>query len=158
MSIMNEPVLATILCPTDFSIGAEEALRYALFLARAHRAKVKLLHVDDFSSFGLPGGGAMIEERHDEQWAELDAIAARHRGDVAIETDLAHGTPYQTIVEYAGLADADMIVIGTHGRTGVSRMLLGSVAERVVRTSHVPVLTVRHPEYAAPPPSGLPMG
>lgn len=156
---MSEPLIATILCPTDFSIGAEEALRYALFLARVHGAKVKLVHVDDFSSFGFPGAGPMIEERHEKQWAELDALAARHRSDeVAIETDLAHGTAYETIVEYAGLADADMIVLGTHGRTGLSRMLLGSVAERVVRTSRVPVLTVRHPEFAAAPPPGFAIG
>jgi nucleotide-binding universal stress UspA family protein len=156
---VSDPVIHTILCPTDFSIGSDEALRYALFLGRVHGAKVKIVHVDDYASLGLPGDGPLIEDRHEQLWAKLDEVAERHQGDgPKIERDLAHGTAYEAIVEYAGLADADLIVLGTHGRTGLSRMLLGSVAERVVRTSRIPVLTVRHPEYAAPAGGGVPVG
>lgn len=146
---MADPELRTILCPVDFSLGAEEALRYALFLARTHGAKVRVLHVDDFASFGVPGEAGLVEQRHARLGEQLRELVNRYRGGVDIEARLQSGIPYEAIVEASHDPEVDMIVLGTHGRTGLKRLLVGSVAERVVRTAHVPVVTVRHPEYAS---------
>lgn len=155
---MTDPVVATILCPTDFSLGAEEALRHALFFARTFDAKVVLVHVDASGSMELPGLAGLEEDRRDALTGQLEALAARHADEgVAIETALVHGTPYEAIVAHAAVVDADLIVLGTHGRTGVERVLLGSVAERVVRLSPVPVVTVRTAHHDTPATDGVPL-
>jgi len=73
----------------------------------------------------------------------VGAVADRaEEAGVEVETDLRRGDPHREIIDYAGEVDADLIVMGTHGRTGLDRYLIGSVAERVVRTADAPVLTV----------------
>lgn len=154
---MADPVIRTVLCPTDFSAGAESALRHALFFARTFGAKLCLVHVDDAASMEVPGASGLEEDRRDRMHGELDALAARHADEgVEIEVELLHGDPADAIVAHAAVVDADLIVLGTHGRTGLARVLLGSVAERVVRHSPTPVVTVRSAHHDTPP-SGLPI-
>ncbi len=149
----------TILAATDFSTPAENAARLARDLSRRFDAHLHMLHVvvilDD----------AFLEKEHRRQLEELmeDTGEARRtvmendaeaRTGVEITSHLVRGlAPGETIVESAENLGCDLIVMGTHGRRGISHLLLGSVAERVVRTSAVPVLTVR--SDAAINPEGI---
>jgi len=143
----------TILVPSDFSECSDEALRYGLELARRFDASLHLLHVvqDPVTQpWAAEGFSAPLFEVV-EQWqrqaeARLRASvpdADRHRVTVASVV----ATPYAEILAYAAANDVDLIVMGTHGRSGVSHMLLGSIAERVVRRAPCPVLTVRRPQH-----------
>ena len=139
-----------ILTPIDFSEGSEHALRYALELAEKLRAEVHALHAYQQPIYVLPEGamdpGTLPEEEVAQAARErLDRFEARH--DRVERSLLREGPAARCIVDAAEELGADLIVMGTHGRTGLARMLIGSVAERVVRTSTVPVLTV-------PPPAG----
>jgi nucleotide-binding universal stress UspA family protein len=92
---------------------------------------------------------ALSEQYRDQGRKDLDKILElpRHKGaGVHITRHLTEGKPHEEICRFAEQRDADIIVMGTHGRTGLARLLLGSVAERVVRTSNIPVLTVPIPE------------
>ena len=158
-----------ILIPTDFSEPANRALHYALEEATFHHATVTLLHVlpartgtDVYFIAGRPGARTDFEpalERrlgtstppqpmvvlHDHHEAALtqlrDLMPASFQG--TWDVDVTAGPPAETIVHVAHERDADLIVIGTHGRTGLSHVLLGSVAEKVVRLAPCPVLTVK---------------
>ncbi len=138
-----------ILVPTDLSEGAEEALDYACELARQLDAKVHLLHVIGIPALGVPELGVALTSTvidslvRDDQDA-LDRLADRKRhlatfGEVMLRTGDARDLINQTAKEIP----ADLIIMGTHGRRGVSRALLGSVTETVVRSAPCPVLTVR---------------
>lgn len=160
----------TILFPTDGSHGAEAALEYATEHARQYDAELHALYVAEtaFELAGVVGkdhGGdtsPMVGEHRDSDTSpmigdadeRLDALLEAGRvivaevadavgNTVSVTTAVREGRPYQTILEYADTEDIDLIVMGTHGRTGVERYLLGSVTEKVVRTAEVPVLTVR---------------
>jgi len=134
-----------ILCPVDFSEPGRYAFDYACALARRHEATLELLHVAEPSAYAedeLPPGKISYEQslqQQIEQWAEEAGCPA--------ETHLMTGIPYIEIVKRAKEIHANMIVIGTHGRSGIQHLLIGSVAERVVRTASCPVLTVRHPNH-----------
>lgn len=136
--------VTTLLCPTDFSAAAEDALEVAIDLAgRIGDAKVVLLHVDTLPTYGLPEGSILDEDvrRH---WAEqLENVVKRHEGEARIETASARGAAYATILERAEELGAYMIVMSTGGHSKLAATLLGSVTEKVVRLSPVPVLTVR---------------
>jgi len=148
-----------ILVPTDLSEGAEEALDYACELARQFGATVHLLHVIGIPTLGVPELGvaltsSVIDSMVRENQEALETIVDRKRtmavfGPPLLRTGDARDLINQTAKELA----ADLIVMGTHGRRGVSRALLGSVTETVVRTAPCPVLTVRphviHHEAAA---------
>jgi nucleotide-binding universal stress UspA family protein len=139
-------VIHRILCPVDFSEGAEAALSYAVFLAGQLGAKIHVLHVYQLPIYALPDGALMpgpdYAVRLQEDVAKgLDTLLARYP-DVTIEKHVTEGIPHHCIVEQAKEVDAQLIVMGTHGRTGLEHFLVGSVAERVVRTSPVPVVTV----------------
>jgi nucleotide-binding universal stress UspA family protein len=138
-----------ILVPTDLSENAEEALDYACELARTLGAKLHLLHVVAVPVVGVPELGmaltsTMIDQMVVDNQKALDALAARKctLADVA-PTILRTGDARDVINQTAKEIGADLIVVGTHGRRGVTRVLLGSVAETVVRTAPCPVLTVR---------------
>lgn len=138
-----------ILCPTDFSDVAEHAVVYARDLAEKLDAKLVLLHVYELFRLALPVEGAVAApptwagELSDRCQRMLEDTASRYRGGgVAVTTLLRVGRAADEIARVAESEGADLVVVGTHGRTGASRLLLGSVAERVVRTSTVPVLTV----------------
>jgi nucleotide-binding universal stress UspA family protein len=139
-------VLKNILVPTDFEAAAEAALRYGRTLAETFGADLHVLHVEDT---------AMFQARFADP-ATLEATARRQLGERAVADDRQRyqthaaierfDSPTEAIVRYARAAAIDLIVMGTHGRSGADRLLMGSVAERVVRSAPCPVLTVRHPE------------
>ena len=148
--------MAKILYPTDFSELSTYALRYALSFAHAYQAKLHCLHVVDeayqyWTAMGpnsVPVGPA-TEDILQSARKEMDSFAAEHLKDTEVEviTDVVLGRPFMEIIQYARKQCIDLIVLATHGRTGLSHVLLGSVAERVVRKSPCPVLTIRHPQH-----------
>lgn len=140
-----------ILVPVDESDRSKEALEFAL---EEHAdAEIIALHVldpgDYYSATGMEGGAMANYDRIQEQQEkraegvleDAQAVAAEH--GLEIRTDHVMGGVSRTIVEYAGDNEIDQIVIGSHGRTGASRILIGSVAETVARRSPVPVTIVR---------------
>lgn len=134
-----------ILFPTDGSGGADQALEHVLDIASAHGTTVHLLNVADTTRDSLTRvQGEIIDvlEREGEDLLDDVAERARKRGVETVSTVL-QGEPYRTIVEYADEYDIDLIVMPTHGRSGLQRLLLGSTTERVVRRAEVPVLTIR---------------
>jgi universal stress protein A len=136
---------ANILVPTDFSAGAELAIDYACALAAKLDATVHLMNATgEFRELGI-GITTTLEEsliRNNHQ--ALDAIAERRRARVAIgSTVVKTGDARDAILEAAREIEADLIVMGTHGRRGVTRLFLGSVAEDVMRRAPCPVLVVR---------------
>jgi nucleotide-binding universal stress UspA family protein len=140
-------VLKNILVATDFGPASAAALTYGRALAKAFGARLHLVHVAE-NSFLRPSSGdphalkAAAARRLD------DCLNAEDRSELAADTVLkVSDDPAEEIARYARSASIELIVIGTHGRTGVSHLLVGSVAERVVRTAPCPVLTVRHPEH-----------
>jgi len=137
-----------ILVPTDGSAEGKRAVAHALDLASVHGADVHALYVVDTASYaGMPmessweGVGDLLRDDAKEAVAEVESLAAET--ELGVETAVAEGSPSKEIIRYAEGNDCDLIVMGTHGRGGIDRLLLGSVAEKVVRGSSVPVLTVR---------------
>ena len=145
--------LNTILVPSDFSECSDEAVRYGLELARRFDARVHLLHVvqDPVTQPWAAEGFSVPLFEVVEQWQKqaverLTAMVPQSdRGRVTVASVVA--TPNAEILDYAAAHAVDLIVMGTHGRGGVSHMLLGSIAERVVRRAPCPVLTVRRPQH-----------
>jgi nucleotide-binding universal stress UspA family protein len=141
--------IRTILCPVDFSPGASAATEYAVSLAEKLGARVHLLHVYPLPMLAAPDGGLMVTPEmvtrmSTESERAISEVAARYEGrGVEIETHVRDGAPYSEILRRAEQVGADLIVMGTHGRSGIAHLLLGSVAEKVVRSSLIPVLTVR---------------
>jgi nucleotide-binding universal stress UspA family protein len=139
----------TILVATDFSEQADHALEYAAKLAAQLDAKIHLVHAISVPAMGVSEMGVayssmMIESQTRAAQAALDALAARYRDRVSLApTRLEVGDARDAIDLVAEQIGADLIVMGTHGRRGVKRLLLGSVAEAVVRSAPCPVLTVR---------------
>jgi nucleotide-binding universal stress UspA family protein len=150
---MAETLFRRIVVPTDFSVPSEEAWALAQRLARAVGAEVVLAHV----LVPPPIYGEQPEEVGAElkvfdearAWVEKElersAADARATG-LEVRTALRTGTAHEEIVELATAERAELVVIGTHGRTGLTRALMGSVAERVIRLAPCPVLSVRKPE------------
>ena len=142
-----------ILVPTDGSSKGKRAVEHALALAAVHDAEVHALYVVDTASYagtGMEATWAGIDDllREDADEAVEQVAALAEGTDVAVETSVVEGAPGREIVQHATDIGCDLIVMGTHGRGGIDRLLLGSVAERVVRRSPVPVLTVRLGENA----------
>ena len=148
---MVESVRPTrILVPTDFSPGADVALGWAQSLAAAFGAEVILLHVVDLSIAALagfpstlaavPAAGELLDRIRIESDEEMGRLVARIPGARGI---VREGTPRSVILEVAREIGVQLIVMGTHGRTGLTHVFFGSVAEHIVRHSRVPVLTVR---------------
>ncbi len=146
--------LRKILAPIDFSDVAEDALSYATGLAAELEAKVIVLYaMAPVVYAGSPispelGVPHFLEEQRQAAHESLDKLLERLRKrDVPVEGIVGSGPAYQVIVETAKEKECDLIVMGTHGRSGLGHLLLGSVAERVIRLAPCPVLTVRdtHP-------------
>lgn len=138
--------LDDVLVPTDGSDCARAAVGHAIDLAAATGATLHIVYVVDVMVVQSTGSAAHILDSMEADGREaIDrAIDRAERADVtAIEATLLSGSPYRAIVGYAAENDVDYTVVGTHGRTGFDRFLLGSVAERVVRTSETPVLAVK---------------
>ncbi|WP_123538193.1 universal stress protein [Halosimplex salinum] len=137
-----------ILVPTDGSEGAEVAIGPAIDIARTYDARVHALSVVDTVAMGTDVySGAFLDALEESAQSAVETIEERAgRASLsAVETAIEHGTPYRGIRSYVDDHDIDLVVMGTHGRSGIERYLLGSVAEKTVRTSPVPVLTVRQP-------------
>jgi nucleotide-binding universal stress UspA family protein len=138
-----------ILLPTDGSEAASAAIEHAIALAGRYDATIHALSVVDLSALaGSYDGGAavpgVIESLEGGSEQAVSEVAERcERHGVDVRTEVTQGTPYQAIGAYVEEGGIDLVTMGTHGRTGLGRYLLGSVTERVVQTSKVPVLTVR---------------
>ena len=142
--------ITRMLVPTDFSESADDALAYALTVAEQVGATVRLVHVFDdpdavglYSHMHVPMPSEMRAEIMSNVHRELTARAAT--GQRHVPSEVLTGAPAKTIVDTAKQHQCDLIVMGTHGRHGMAHLLLGSVAERVVRTAVCPVLVVRRP-------------
>jgi nucleotide-binding universal stress UspA family protein len=158
--------ITRILVPTDFSATADAALAYARTLADVFGASLHLLHVyedpyasaayapevyatlpPDFRERALTNVAKQLDER----------LAEEERKQFGGTTNLVTGSPAKEIVRFAADQQMDLIVVGTHGRGGIAHLLLGSVAERVVRTAVCPVLTVREAPIDASGRHGAPV-
>ena len=134
----------SIVLPTDGSEGTENAVAHALELAEKFDAELYMVNVVDVRNFydGISWEDVMEKaEARGEEIVEEVVQKARERG-VQSDYKVIRGIPHQEINDYAEEKDADLVVMGTHGRKGLERMLLGSVTEKVLRTSERPVLTV----------------
>jgi nucleotide-binding universal stress UspA family protein len=140
----------TILFATDFSEGSDFAFQYALSMARKFDGKLLIVHIInepvDLRGFYVPHISFDKLEEEIEQGAEklMEKFCRTHMQDFNnYESLVSPGIPYDEIIKKAVDFNADLIVLGTHGRTGLDHVLFGSTAEKVVRKSPVPVMTIR---------------
>ena len=153
--------IARILVPVDFSECSGAAFTYACELARKLDAKVTLLHVWDVPFLWSSVGDTMVTVPTEEPMTVAQLVKKRATEEIArflndnaprgvdVTARLEMGDPARVVCDYAQKSSHDLVVMGTHGRTGLSRVLAGSVAENIVRHCAVPVLTVRTPDTAA---------
>ncbi|TKX55893.1 universal stress protein [Halorubrum sp. SP3] len=137
---------AEILVPTDGSPASDAAIEHAIGLADRYDARLHALYVVDGAAYSsLEAGAEVVVEALESEGEKATKRVADAADDAGIEcvTSVTSGTAYQSIHDYVDGHGIDVVVMGTHGRKGIGRYLLGSVTERVVRTSDVPVLTVR---------------
>jgi universal stress protein A len=145
-----QPTIRTILVPTDFSDLSVEAIRYAMSLAGLYQADLHLLHVVDdapvlaFHTMEMTTDYIIEDttrtaEQHLQDFARLHDVHGRQGVTLAVR----RGNPHDEITRYAADEHADLIVMATHGRTGLAHVLLGSVAEKVVQHADIPVLTIK---------------
>lgn len=147
--------LRKILVPTDFSPPSANALRYAAAFAAKFGAQVLLLHVVPDLALFLPEAASVsppivpaLDQTVAAARASLERLAAEPRAaGLTVHVEVREGPPFQEILAAARERDVDLIVLGTHGHGGLAHVLLGSVAEKVVRKAPCPVLTVHHPEH-----------
>ena len=142
-----------ILCPVDFSDASRAAMQVASDLARRFEGEVTVFHAYPLPGYTLPEGTVLPASGMLQELAEqTDALLVRWKAEALadgaprVATDKAVGEPAAEIVAAAQDGKFDVIVVGTHGRTGLAHVLLGSVAERVVRRATMPVITVRPPK------------
>jgi nucleotide-binding universal stress UspA family protein len=140
-----------ILVPHDFGDTAQHALAYAVELAIKLGAKLTIVHAYEVPSYGYPDGVALSADvasgiRKGAEMALEGVVSRTRRPGLEVQALLREGSAWSEINASAQEAHADLIVMGTHGRHGLARALLGSVAEKVVRTAPCPVLTVHVPE------------
>lgn len=143
-----------ILFPTDFSACSKHALTYALDFATERGARLYLLHVIPKLNMPVGTGGLSypVSKIYDDMEREAKKqihrlVPKRFLEKIKVENIIMRGTPFLEIIKAARKYDIDLITIATHGRKGLSHALLGSTAEKVVRTAPCPVLCVKHPEH-----------
>ncbi len=155
--------LNRILAPTDFSRYSGFALEWAANLAEALQAELILLHViseeegkvlkeimAEGAAVQIPVGirHEVVDERQKKFQEQFDIVLPRHlKKSIKVEEIVRIGVAFLEIIKTAREKDVDLIVMGTHGRTGLAHAFIGSVAERVVHHAHCPVLTIKHPQY-----------
>ena len=150
------PRLKKILVPVDYSDCSRVAMEYALFLAERFEAEIEVLHVAEIPpgeehTVVKPDTGKeqllseLIMQQAVKEATEFLAPFARD-ATIPIEKSVLKGRPGKVIVEAAADRGADLIVMGTHGRSGFDRLIMGSVTERVLRSAPCPVVVVRHPD------------
>jgi nucleotide-binding universal stress UspA family protein len=135
-----------ILLPVDGSEEMGAVIDHALELAEIHGSTIHTLYVVDTASLSdlpLESSWEGVSQAMESEGKTALEKVERRAGEVPVTTEVVTGSPSRQIGEYAAQNDCDVIVMGTHGRSGFDRWLLGSVAERVVRSSPVPVLTIR---------------
>jgi nucleotide-binding universal stress UspA family protein len=147
--------LRKILYPTDFSESSLEAMKYAVSFARDYKARLILMHVVNEQIFSeglnlprLAAPEALEQELVAEAGRQMrTVIPADVRAGVDIEHVILRGMPFLEIIRYAKANEVDLIVIGTHGRSGMEHIIFGSTAEKVVRKAPCPVLSVRPAQH-----------
>jgi universal stress protein A len=145
-----------ISAPTDFSDYSKEAISYALELAQTFGAKLSLQHVVELPPYSIEGlvpptlGGDLLDDLERQASADLAQVLPQaQNAQIEVTRSVVIGSPFRKIIETAEAEHVDLIVMATHGRTGLSHLMVGSVAERVVRTAPCPVLTIRLPAAKA---------
>ncbi|MBA4391018.1 MAG: universal stress protein [Syntrophus sp. (in: bacteria)] len=138
-----------ILCPLDFSEFTGEIVEYAVSIARNFGAELHFLHVipnlnyfTPYESFLTPENLIAIENNI-EAAVDKDFDKIMNIIDMSVKKIVKNGAPFVEIIEYVKAESIDLVVMGTHGRSGIEHILIGSVAEKVVRKSPCPVLTIR---------------
>lgn len=155
--------LTRILTPTDFSKFSGFALEWAAYLAQCMKADLTLLHVipeeegkiiEEIIGEGavvhIPKGirQNVVEDRQKKLKEQFNMVVSNDlKRSIRVEEMTRIGVPFLEIIKVAKEKDVDLIVMGTHGRTGLAHVLIGSVAEKVVHNAPCPVLTVKHPQY-----------
>lgn len=136
-----------ILIPTDGSKGVQKAIDHGIELADWANADIHSIFVVDLQDYvaALEGDVSLIEDAIIKEGENaLKKIEDRCRQkNIDIETNILYGTPHEKILEYTEEHEIDLIIMGTHGRSGLDRFLLGSVTDKVIRKSDIPVLTTR---------------
>jgi nucleotide-binding universal stress UspA family protein len=145
--------IKNILCPIDYSVYSEMALKYAIEFAEKYQAKLYLVHVLDIRVYDINDPDLynvnIVDEETINKLRErlLKCVNEDTKSKISVEAIIIQGVPFAEIIRTAKERKIDLIVLGTHGRTGLSHALMGSVAEKVVRKAPCPVLTIRHPEH-----------
>ena len=155
--------LNRVLTATDFSNQSGFAMEWAAYLAQCMKADLVLLHViseeegkiieeviGEGAVVQIPRGirQNVVEERQKKMAEQYEMAVSREiKADLKVEKIIRIGVPFLEIIRTAKEKDVDLIVLGTHGRSGLSHVLIGSVAEKVVHHAHCGVLTVKHPQY-----------
>lgn len=146
--------IKSILFPTDFSEGSSEALKYAVDMTKRYGAKLYILHV--IYDLAKASGWYVPHVSMDEMYKDIETGAKKElerfgleelSGIKDIERIVTTGVPHEEIVKFANKNKIDLVIIATHGRKGIDRLLFGSTASQVVRFAPCPVLTVRLPMY-----------
>jgi universal stress protein A len=146
--------IKSILFPTDFSEGSSQALQYAVDMAKKYGAKLYIVHV--IYDIAKATGWYVPHTSMDQMYKDIEAGAKKEleafgveelSGIKNIERSVIVGVPHEEIINFAKKNKIDIIIIGTHGRKGIDRILFGSTAAQVVRFAPCPVLTVRLPMY-----------
>jgi len=147
--------LHRILVPTDFSKHSQNALTYAAAFAEKFGAELYLLHVVQDLALFIPDAVTVappvtppVDQLTAAVRGALDKVIAEYQlRRLTVHAEVREGTPFYEIIRFARDQNIDLIVMGTHGHTGLAHVLMGSVTEKVVRKAPCPVLTVRHPEH-----------
>ena len=145
--------IKNILCPIDYSVYSEKALGYAIEFAEKYQAKLYLMHVLDIRVYDINDPELFNVNVVDKETINkmknrlLKCVNQDTHGKISLEAIVVEGVPFVEIIKASKEYKIDLIVLGTHGRTGLSHAIMGSVAEKVVRKAPCPVLTVRHPEH-----------
>jgi nucleotide-binding universal stress UspA family protein len=146
--------IKTILFPTDFSEGSANALKYAVDMSKKYGAKLYVIHV--IYDIAKASGWYVPHTSVDQMYKDIEASAKKElerfgveelEGIKNIERSVITRVPHEEIVNFANKNKIDLIIIATHGRKGIDRLLFGSTASQVVRFAPCPVLTVRLPKY-----------
>jgi universal stress protein A len=144
--------ITRILVPVDFSTHSSEAVRFAADMSRRYEASLELLHVFHVTTYALPEGYVVPSDdqlhrvmKEVESQLAASKQAAIEAGAPSAQTTLVQGGITTEILRFAKERECDLIVMGTHGRTGMKHLLMGSVAEQIVRVASCPVLTLRAP-------------
>lgn len=141
--------ISKILFAADFSQGSERAFSMAISIARKYNARIDVVHVVqdilDMTAFDVPQVSfeALAKEIEEAAQKRMKEFCRDNIKGIEYVSHVKRGTPFKEIIETASAAGSDLIVIGTHGRSGIDHVLFGSTAEKVVRKSTIPVLTVR---------------